>query len=132
MLSDYLDFFKSLEDSGTRFISKSNLREHGMVPLENALQGLNVEKVHLSLDIDIGSLLPVYACRFLNTVGLSFDEIRDIFQSLHNSFSNGLKLVGFDLMEVDIHKLGARIDSSHVDKTDEVGKLFLEFVGGVV
>ena len=35
-------------------------------------------------------------------------------------------------MEVDIHKLGARIDSSHVDKTDEVGKLFLEFVGGVV
>ena len=40
--------------------------------------------------------------------------------------------VGFDLMEVDIHKLDARIDSTHVDKTDKVGKSFLELVSGVI
>lgn len=131
-VKDYLNFFKSLEKAGTRFISKSSLDEYGTEPLGNALHGLNTRQVYISLDIDIGSLSSVYACRFLNTIGLSFNQIRDVFQSLFNSFSDGLTLAGFDLMEVDIHKLGARIDSSHVDQTSEVGRLFLDSVGKLI
>ena len=131
-VKDYLNFFKSLEKAGTHFISKSSFDKHGREPLEKALQGLSARRVYISLDIDIGSLSPVYACRFLNTIGLSFNQIRDVFQSLFSCFFDGLTLAGFDLMEVDIHKLGARIDSSHVDQTSEVGRLFLELVGEVV
>jgi arginase family enzyme len=100
--------------------------------VEKALKNLNTKHVYLSLDVDIGSLSSVYACRFLSTIGLSLDEIREVFQSLFNSFSGGLTLAGFDLMEVDIHKLGAKIDSSHVDQTGEVGRLFLDLIGKVV
>jgi len=131
-VKDYINFFKSLEKAGTRFISRSSLHEYGTEPLKKALQGLGATRVYISLDIDIGSLSSVYACRFLNTIGLSFNQIRDMFQSLFSSFSDGLTLAGFDLMEVDIHKLGARIDSSHIDRTSKVGRLFLDLVGKVI
>ena len=131
-LRDYLNFFKSLERAGTVFISKSSLDEYGTEPLEKALQNLNTRRVYISLDIDICSLSSVYACRFLNTIGLSFNQIRDVFQSLFSFFSDGLTLAGFDLMEVDIHKLGAKIDSLHVDQTSRISRLFLELVGKVV
>lgn len=131
-VKDYLNFFKSLEKTGTRFISKASLDEYGTKPLEKAIQGLSARRVYISLDIDIGSLSPVYACRFLNTIGLSFNQIRDVFQSLFSSLSDGLTLAGFDLMEIDIHKLGVKIDSSHVDRTSEIGRLFLDSVGKVV
>lgn len=130
---DYLNFFKSLEKAGTSFIPASSLRKNVTKrTLEKALHGLNTRQVYISLDIDIGSLSSVYGCRFLSTVGLSFNQIRDVFQSLFSPFSDGLTLAGFDLMEVDIHKLGAKIDSSHVDQTSEIGRLFLDLVGEVV
>ena len=130
---DYLNFFKSLEKLGTHFIPQSSLREHGAShTIEKALKSLNARQVYISLDIDIGSLSSVYACRFLSTIGLSFDQIREVFQSLFNSFSDDLTLAGFDLMEVDIHKLGAKIDNSHVDQASEVGRLFLDLVGKVI
>ena len=131
-LRDYVNFFKSLERAGTQFISNSSLDEYGTEPLEKALKKLNTKQVYISLDIDIGSLSSVYACRFLNTIGLSFSQIRDVFQSLFSFFSNGLTLAGFDLMEVDIHKLGVKIDSLHVDQTSKITRLFLESVGKVI
>lgn len=130
---DYLSFFKSLEEAGTCFISASSLREYGTKrALEKVLEGLNTRRIYVSLDIDIGSLSSTYACRVLNTIGLSFDEIKEIFQSLFGFFSDGFALAGFDLMEIDIHKLGAKIDSAHVDQTSEIGRLFLDLVGKVV
>ena len=129
---DYLHYFKSLEEQGTRFIPKAIIDEHGTKDLAKALHSLNATRVYVSLDIDVGSLSSVYACRFLSNIGLSFDQIGDVFQTLFSSFSNGLTLAGFDLMEIDIHKLGAKIDSSHIDQTSKIGRLFLECAGQVV
>jgi arginase family enzyme len=132
-MRDYLSFFKQLEERGTCFVPASVLRKTGAKDtLEKALQNLKTSQVYISLDIDIGALSSVYAARFLNTVGLSLKQIQNIFQSLYSFFSNGVTLAGFDLMEVDIHKLGAKIDSSHVDQTKEIGSLFLDLVGKLV
>ncbi|MFC1862923.1 arginase family protein [Thermodesulfobacteriota bacterium] len=129
---DYLDYFKSLEEQGTRFIPKSSIDEHGTKDLAKALQSLSARRVYVSLDMDVGSLSSVYACRFLSNIGLSFDQIEDLFQTLFSTFSNGLTLAGFDIMEVDIHKLGAKIDNRHIDQATEIGRRFLEFVGQVI
>jgi len=129
----YIDFFKALEKTGACLIPRSDLLKNGSKhSLEKALQELNVKHVYLSLDIDVGYLASVYACRFPSSSGLSISQIRDVFQSLANSFSNGLTLAGFDLMEVDIHKLGAKINGSHADQTSDVGRFFLELVGELV
>ncbi|UCE72465.1 MAG: arginase family protein [Nitrospiraceae bacterium] len=129
---DYLNYFRSLEEQGVSFISKSSIDANGMRGLEEALQNLNVRRLYISLDIDIGSLSSVYACRFLSNIGLSIDQIEDMFQRLFSSFSNGKELAGFDIMEIDIHKLGISIDDSHIDRTIEICRSFLELVGRVV
>jgi arginase family enzyme len=128
----YLNFFRSLERQGACFIPKSHLLKHGTATLAEALRNLHARHVYVSLDIDVGSLSSVYACRFLTTIGLSLDQIRDVFKVLFSSFSEGRRLAGFDLMEVDIHKLGVKIDSLHVDQTSEVGGLFLELAAEVL
>jgi arginase family enzyme len=131
-VKDYLGFFKSLEMQGACFISKANIDENGVKDLEMALQRLSAKRIYISLDVDVGSLSSVYACRFLSNIGLPFDQISHVFQTLFSFFANGLKLAGFDVMEVDIHKLGAKLDESHIDRTPRIGKLFLKLVGQVV
>ncbi len=128
----YLNYFRSLEEQGVHFVPKSNIDEYGTKDLAKALKYLDAKRVYISLDMDVGSLSSVYACRFLSTIGLSFNQIEDVFQTLFNAFSNGLTLAGFDLMEMDIHKLGAKIDHSHIDQSGKIGKMFLELVGQVV
>lgn len=129
---DYVNYFRSLEKQGVRFIPKSSIDKQGTKDFAEALQGLDERRVYVSLDMDVGSLSSVYACRFLSNIGLSFDQIVNVFQTLFSSFSNGLTLAGFDVMEVDIHKLGAKLDRSHIDQTSKIGRLFLELVGQVV
>lgn len=131
-VKDYLQYFKKLESAGTCLIPKSSLIENGRELVEKAIKDLSARKVYISLDIDICSLSAVYACRFLNAKGLSLVQIREVLQTLFSSFNEGLSLVGFDIMEIDIHKLGAKIDNSHADQTDEVIKLFLKSVGRAV
>lgn len=129
----YVNFFKSLEKLGVHFVPKLSLCKCKNVKslIEEALEGLTAERIYVSMDIDVGSLSSVYAARYLNTIGLSLEQIRNIFKSLLSFFSGRLTLCGFDLMEIDIHKLGARINGSHKDETGEISKMFLEFIGKV-
>lgn len=130
---EYIDFFKSLEKAGVRFVPKSNLCRSRTAKnlIEEALEGLTARRVYISMDVDVGSFSCVYAARFLNTIGLSSEQICNVFQSLLGFFSSELTLCGFDLMEIDIHKLGARIDDLHKDQTMEISKTFLEFIGNI-
>jgi arginase family enzyme len=129
---DYLNYFRSLEEQGVSFIPKSSIDANGIRGLEKALQNLDAKRLYISLDIDIGSLSSVYACRFLSNIGLSLDQIEDMFQTLFSSFSKSKTLAGFDIMEIDIHKLGISIDDLHIDRTIDIGRSFLELVGRVV
>jgi len=131
-VKDYLDYFNSLEKAGANLISKARLDEFGTEPLEKALRNLSSRRVYISLDIDIGSLSSVYACRFLDTIGLSFNRIQDIFQTFLDFFPGHLTLAGFDLMEIDIHKMGARLDNTRVDQTERIGNLFLDLIEKIV
>jgi arginase family enzyme len=129
---DYVNYFRSLEEQGVSFIPKSSIDANGIRGLEKALQNLDAKRLYISLDIDIGSLSSVYACRFLSNIGLSLDQIEDMFQTLFSSFSKSKTLAGFDIMEIDIHKLGISIDDLHIDRTIDIGRSFLELVGRVV
>lgn len=127
-----MDALNEFIKSGGKLISKASLDEYGTKPLDNALKALKARRVYISLDIDIGSLSSVYACRFLDTVGLSFEGIQDIFQSVLDFIPGHFTLAGFDLMEVDIYKMGARLDNTHVDQAGKVGASFFELIAKLV
>lgn len=129
---DYFNYFKMLEKKGIRFIPKSEIIQNGTQKITEALHSLSAKQVYVSLDIDVGSISSVYACRFLNTMGLNVDQIKNVFQTIFATFSNDLTLAGFDLMEVDIHKLGAKINNSRMDRASEISSLFFELIGKVV
>ncbi|MEM3697303.1 MAG: arginase family protein [Candidatus Bathyarchaeia archaeon] len=133
-VKEYEAFFRSLEKLGAHFVPRSSLCRTKTAKnlIEEALGSLNAKRVYISMDVDVGALSCVYAARFLNAVGLSLEQIQNVFQSMLSFFSGELTLCGFDLMEMDIHKLGARIDNLHKDQTSEVSKTFLKFIGNIV
>ncbi|MEM2560018.1 MAG: arginase family protein [Candidatus Bathyarchaeia archaeon] len=133
-VAKYVEFFEDLERRGLHFIPSSDLREYkaGKHLIENALQGLNAKKIYISLDVDIGSLSCVYASRFLNLIGLPMETIINIFRCLSTFFPHELKLSGFDIMEIDIHKLGAKIGGRYEDKTEHIVTIFLNLIGRIV
>jgi arginase family enzyme len=127
-IAAYASHFRALEAMGVRFVPGASLRNSGATQvLEDALSGLDAGRVYISLDADIGALSSVYACRFLNQVGLPLEHIAELLDTIVDLLSAGPELAGFDLMEVDVHKLGFRKDN-HVDQTTQVGRMFLESV----
>ncbi|MEM3550932.1 MAG: arginase family protein [Candidatus Bathyarchaeia archaeon] len=132
-VKEYVNFFRILEWAGVKFVPKSSLNRNGNSKrlIEEALKGLTAKKVYVSMDIDLGALSCVYAARFLNVRGLSREQIYDIFQSLSCHFPGELTLCGFDLMEIDVHKLGAEIDGLHKDQTWDICRMFLNFIGKI-
>jgi arginase family enzyme len=132
-VKNYVNFFRTLERAGVKIVPKSGLTRNGNSErlIEEALKGLTAKKVYVSMDIDLGALSCVYAARFLNLRGLSREHISNVFQSLSYYFPSELTLCGFDLMEIDVHKLGAEIDSLHKDQTLDISRMFLNFIGKI-
>ena len=67
-----------------------------------------------------------------DTIIESFEGIQDIFQSVLDLFPGHFTLAGFDLIEIDIHKLGVRLDNTHVDQAGKVGASFFELIEKLV
>ncbi len=101
----YRDSYLSFEERGMTVLTKRKLREQGVEKsVAEAVAGLEGRQVYVSVDADIGSGEEVKAVRFLDTLGLSVDEVLRVARSLRARLAgSGCELAGFDIMEVDVH-----------------------------
>ncbi len=104
-MSEYRRVYRGLEERGVRVVGKKHLREAGIGPaVAEALRGLEGRPAYVSLDADVGSGEDVKAVRFLDTIGLSFDEVVETARALREWLeATGSQIAGLDIMEIDVH-----------------------------
>ena len=90
---------------GVKIIPKRKIQEIGIsAAAELALDGVKGKTVYVSIDADVGAGTDVNAVRFLDTVGLSGDQIIELAATLASGLESlGSPLAGIDLMEIDVH-----------------------------
>jgi arginase family enzyme len=86
--------------------------------------------LYLSVDMDVGSMSSIYSARFMNSYGLNRAEFLQLLQKVSQCVrSSHCPLVGLDLMELDVHFLGAIKEKKIDDRTGEIAqeifKLFI-------
>ena len=88
-----------------KVIPKRKLRDEGIKKaILEALAGLEGKPVYVSVDADIGAGEQVKAVRFLDTIGLSLQEVAEVAGALGGWLrATGSELAGLDLMEIDVH-----------------------------
>lgn len=99
----YLRHYLSFEKRGAQIIPKEKIKLRKT--LKKAIKNLEAKYMYLSVDVDVGANSALMGARFTEYTGLSEDEIYQTLQQLLNfTNENGIKLVGFDIMETDIFK----------------------------
>lgn len=129
-VKNYVKFYESFEDKGITFVSKETLKSHGVArALKPVLKDVKKSYVYISLDVDIGSLNGVYAARFMNVIGLSLEDIYAITQLIKRTLRQpSLHLLGFDIMEIDVHLAGVRLKDGTIDRTYEMADKFVRLL----
>lgn len=125
----YREAYLAMEERGARIVPKRDIRSAGARDaVAKALDGLGGRRMYISLDADLGSGEEVRAVRFLDTIGLSVDEVIGLARALRGWIdSTGSRLAGVDVVEVDVHL--ADIPNS-IDRTVEMCAAWLrELIG---
>jgi len=113
--------FARLLDRGVGFLGQRELREGGMRPVREALEGMGRGPFYVSIDLDVGALDAVGACRFMDLVGLGEEELLGLAAALAGWLGEeGNSLVGLDVMEMDIHLAGLKHRDGSRDRTARV------------
>jgi arginase family enzyme len=106
-------------NQGMHIVSKEDLIVYG---IPDEINGLT----YVSFDMDLGGLASVFATRFLNYVGLSTEQFLNLVHELSRKIrTRKIELIGLDIMEIDIHFLGADIDD-HKDYAAELAREIIE------
>ncbi len=115
----YREAYLALLERGVRVVTKREIRRIGSrEAVREALGGLEGKRIYISLDADLGSGEDVRAVRFLDTIGLSIDEVLGLARALREWLdSTGSPVAGLDVVEVDVHL--ADIPNS-IDRTAEM------------
>lgn len=123
---EYVHHYDFLLDRGVKIISKDQVRRFGTAVIKKALDTIECSNLYLSLDVDVSALCGVLATRFLDLVGTGISAILEATVEIAKLLSsNRFTLVGVDVMEIDIHKIGAKLNNGMEDKT---GYLIQEFL----
>jgi len=111
-IKKYLQHYLSFEKKGVEIIPKERLKIQKI--LKRAIKGLEAKYIYISIDVDIGSKNALTGARFLDYTGLSEDEVyRTVLEIVKLAQSNGIRFLGFDLMETDVFK-------ANCDRTFEI------------
>lgn len=107
---------------GVHLISKWDLIRDG---IPKAIEG----PTYISIDMDVGSYSSVFACRFMDRVGLEYEQIMDIIHSLSTRIQERkILLLGMDMMEIDVHFLGAEISGRRDCTLKIIRNIFKELI----
>jgi arginase family enzyme len=114
--------YKKWVDKGVHLIPKNELVSKKKINL--SLNG----PTYLSIDMDVGSLSSIFSARFMNCIGLTYNEFA---KALYNLFciirKSNIPLIGLDIMEIDIHLLEASALSKYKDYTKKIAEKILYF-----
>jgi arginase family enzyme len=123
---EYVRHYDLLLNRGVKIISKQQLRRLGTPLVKKVLDTIECPNLYISLDVDVSAFSGVLATRFLDLIGTEISAILEATVEIAKLLSsNRFTLVGVDVMEIDIHKIGARLNNGMEDKT---GYFIQEFV----
>ena len=126
-VTKYVDFYSSLEDQGIKIIPYNKENNIMINSLKKALDQINTPYLYISIDVDVGSLNSVLAARFMEFIGVDEDNLNSVSELFKDTISSKeLKLIGMDIMELEVFFLNAELKSGKKDKTIEIMDKFLE------
>jgi arginase family enzyme len=83
--------------------------------------------LYVSLDLDVGSCNCTYAARYMDGLGVNKQNILDVAGIIkERSIEGSFKLVGFDIMEFNMHFLGIKTVTGDADSTLALVQDFIE------
>lgn len=104
-VENYVSLFSELKRKGVTLITKNDIL---LSPskIKNVLSHIKSPYVYISIDLDIGARNGIEGVRFIERQGLNERQIYQIVDSLKGLFSNGIRLAGMDLTEINPRKAG--------------------------
>ena len=123
---DYYHHLKHLRGMGVRIVSSVQLKQGGAISLANILEEMECSNLYISLDVDVSAQRGVLATRFIEAEGSPCSTILEMVREVAEMISSErFSLIGFDVMEIDVHKIGAKLKSGQEDQTGEFIKEFI-------
>jgi arginase family enzyme len=99
----YLELYRGFEDMGVKIVKREEVLKNFKV-VKEVLEGLKADHFYLSVDLDVGSKSALRGARFNDYEGLDEQTIHRLVKAISRSV--GDKLVGLDLMEIDVFNAG--------------------------
>jgi arginase family enzyme len=116
----YVRYYDSLSERGVKIIDKDQFQHGGPATVQNLLSQLQCSKLYISLDVDVSAHCGVLATRFADVPGSEISSILEVALKVGELLSSHrFTLAGLDIMEIDIHKLGAKLRSAIADQTPD-------------
>jgi arginase family enzyme len=130
-MMQYVDTYDSFGRNGVKIIPKSEI-ESSIENVSKVLDTLSTPYVYLSIDMDAGAFLTTFAVRFLNTIGMAEDCFYRLVKTVKDSVAGKkARIIGMDLMELDIHYAGYVIQGKR-DRSYEIAGNLIRMVTGRV
>jgi len=126
---DYYDHLRHLREMGVRTVSRVQLEQGETTSLANILEETECSNLYISLDVDVSAQRGVLATRFMEAEGSPCSTILQMVGEVAEMISRKrFSLIGFDVMEIDVHKIGARLESGQEDQTEEFLREFISLL----
>ncbi len=123
---DYYSHLRQLEEMGVSILSRPEIEEGGTTSLANLLEKMECPNLYISLDVDVSAQRGVLATRFIEPVGSPCSTILQGVREVAEMIAGGrFCLAGLDVMEIDVHRIGAKLGSGLEDHTGEFAKEFV-------
>jgi arginase family enzyme len=123
---EYVRHYDSLMERGVKIISRDQLKKLGPTTVQKELDQLKCSHLYISLDVDVSAQCGVLAARFIDLVGtettLVLETVSEVVRLLS---SRRFELAGLDIMEIDIHRLGAELEHGLKDQTKNFVQKFI-------
>lgn len=99
----YLEEFKGAENLGLTIIKKEDIRKNLDI-LAQTFDKLDLKKVYVSIDMDIGANASYEGVRFADGyIGMTPGEILKISSDIKSFFADRSAIAGLDMMEIDMY-----------------------------
>jgi len=107
----YVEHYLNLESKGLKLIKKNEL-EKDISIVQEVLARLDVKKLYISIDVDVGANVALKGARFTDHHGLSSEALHQLVSHILNHVKKrAIEVVGLDMMETDVFK--AALDSTY-------------------
>jgi arginase family enzyme len=126
---EYVHHYESLMERGVKIISRDQLQQSGPAAIQKEQDRLNCSKLYISLDVDVSAQCGVLATKFIDLVGTDIALILEVASNIVEIISSRrFSIVGLDIMEIDIQKIGARLSSGIEDRTRDFIREFIRLI----